>query len=208
MASEITFLLSGIVFGLSSGLVPGPITILGITATLQHNVKEGIKVSIAPILTDLPIVLITVFILSRLSDMLPVLGTISLFGSAFLAYLGYESFSFKGVDIDNGDKKPHSIRRGGIANLLSPFPYMFWFSVGAPTVIKAMDVSVTSVILFLVCFYGIMVGSKIVIVFLIGRSRRLLKSNSYIYTIRALGFVLWVFAAFFIKNGLQYFGII
>jgi len=146
MASEITFLLSGVVFGLSSGLIPGPITILGITATLQHDIKEGIKVSIAPILTDLPIVLITIFILSRLSDMLPALGAIYIFGSAFLAYLGYESLSFKGVDMNNGDKKPHSIRKGGITNLLSPFPYMFWFSVGAPTVIKALDVSITPVI--------------------------------------------------------------
>ena len=73
MTSEITFLLSGVVFGLSSGVTPGPLLTLVISETLKHGKKEGIKVAIAPLLTDLPIVLVTIFILSRLKETLPVL---------------------------------------------------------------------------------------------------------------------------------------
>ena len=66
MALGFSFLFSGVVFGLSAGLSPGPLLTLVISETLKHNAKEGIKVSIAPILTDLPIVMITILVLSRL----------------------------------------------------------------------------------------------------------------------------------------------
>jgi len=133
MALGFSFLFSGVVFGLSAGLSPGPLLTLVISETLKHDVKEGIKVSIAPILTDLPIVMFTILVLSilvlsRLSNMLTLLGLVSLLGSAFLIYLGYEGISFKGVDIDVEQAKPQSIRKGVIANFLNPAPYLFWFT--------------------------------------------------------------------------------
>ena len=137
MALGFSFLFSGVVFGLSAGLSPGPLLTLVISETLKHDVKEGIKVSIAPILTDLPIVMFTILVLSRLSNMLTLLGVVSLLGSAFLVYLGYEGISFKGVDIDVEQAKPKSIRKGVIANFLNPAPYLFWFTIGAPLVLKA-----------------------------------------------------------------------
>ena len=50
-------LLTGVIFGLSAGFAPGPLLTLVITQTLKHNIKEGVKVALAPLLTDLPIIL-------------------------------------------------------------------------------------------------------------------------------------------------------
>ena len=208
MHSEITFLFSGIVFGLSGGLTPGPLLTLVVSETLRHGIKEGIKISIAPLLTDLPIVFTTIFILSRLSDMLPVLGVISLFGGAFLVYLGYESISFKGADIDVKDVKPQSIKKGVIANFLNPNPYMFWFTIGAPMVIKALNHSIFSASFFILFFYLLLVGSKVFVSVVIGKSRFFLKSNNYVYTINFLGIILILFAIFFLRDSLKYFRII
>ena len=208
MAPQIPFLFSGIVFGLSAGLSPGPLLTLVISETLKHDIKEGIKVALAPLLTDLPIVLITLFVLSRLSNMLPVLGVVSLLGCAFLSYLGYESISFRGVDIDIEQSKPQSLRKGVIANCLNPSPYMFWFTIGALLVLKALKISLFSASLFILGFYVCLVGSKVLVAIVVGKSRFFLKSRNYVYTIRFLGAILLVFAVLFLKDSLELFGIL
>ena len=205
MPHETPFLILGIIFGISSGLIPGPLLTLVISETLKHGIREGIKVSIVPLLSDLPIVLVTILILTRLSDIRPALGIISILGSIFLVYLAIESLSFKGSDIDT-ETKPQSLKKGLITNLLNPNPYIFWLSIGAPTVVKAMDIGLLSASLFILSFYFSLVGSKIMVAFVTGRSRHFLKSRNFIYTIRALGLVLLIFAALFLKNGLGYFG--
>lgn len=208
MAPGITFLFSGVVFGLSGGLTPGPLLTLVISETLKHDVKEGIKIAIAPLLTDLPIVLITIVILSRLENILPLLGAVSLLGSAFLTYLAYESISFKGVDIDLEKQRPQSMRKGVIVNFLNPSPYMFWFTIGAPLVLKALNIGVFSAFLFVLGFYVFLVGSKVVVAVVVGKSRFFLKSRNYIYTVRFLGIILLVFAGLFLKDSLELFGVI
>jgi len=204
---EFTFLISGVVFGLSSGLIPGPLLTLVITETLKHGIREGIKISIVPLLSDLPIVLVTILILTRLSDIRPALGIISILGTIFLFYLAIESLSFRGSEID-AEAKPQSVKKGVITNLLNPNPYIFWLSIGAPTVVKSMDIGLLSASLFIFFFYFSLVGSKIIVAFVTGRSRHFLKSGNFIYTIRALGLVLLIFAALFLKNALGYFGLL
>lgn len=55
MLEIFTFLISGIIFGLSAGISPGPLLALVISETLKFGRKEGIKVAIAPLITDIPI---------------------------------------------------------------------------------------------------------------------------------------------------------
>jgi threonine/homoserine/homoserine lactone efflux protein len=208
MASEISFIIPGIIFGLSSGLSPGPLLTLVISETLKHGIKEGVKISIAPLISDLPIVFVTITILSYLSDIQPALGVISILGGLFLIYLAFEGISFRNADIDSIDITPQSIKKGVITNFLNPSPYLFWFSIGAPTVVKAMNFSLASASLFIVCFYITLVGSKVMLAILTGRSRHFLNSEYYLYTIRLLGIILLIFALIFIQNGLKYFGLI
>jgi threonine/homoserine/homoserine lactone efflux protein len=208
MASDLSFIIPGIIFGLRSGLTPGPLLTLVISETLKHGIKEGLKIAIAPLLSDLPIVLITITVLSYLSDIRPVLGVISLLGGAFLVYLAYEGLSFRGADINSMDVAPQSVKKGVITNFLNPSPYLFWFSIGAPTVVKAMDLGLVSASLFIICFYVMLVGSKIAVAFAAGKSRNFLNSEYYLNTIRLLGIVMLIFALIFIKNGLKYLGLI
>ena len=208
MAPEIIFLSSGVAFDLSGGLSPGPLLTLVISETLLHGAREGVKVSIAPLLTDLPIVVFTLVILSRLADILPLLGVISLLGGGFLLYLSYESLSFRGVEIDVEQIKPQSIKKGVMVNFLNPSPYMFWFTIGAPLVLKALNISLLAAMLFILCFYLFLVGSKVLVAVVVGKSRFFLKSRNYIYTVRFLGIILLIFAVFFLRDSLRFFGII
>ena len=204
----IHFLTIGIVLGLSAGLAPGPLLTLVVSETLQHDVKAGIKVAIAPIITDFPIVVLTLFVLSKLSNFHNILGFISLVGGFVILYMGYKSVSLKGVELNLQKTKPKSLVKGILANVLSPHPYLFWFSVGAPVMTKAMDKNIIAAIAFIGSFYCLLVGSKIFLAVLVGKSKYFLRGNVYVYIMRCLGLVLCILALILFYDGLKLLGII
>lgn len=208
MDSDFTYILTGIVFGLTAGITPGPLLTLVFSETLKHGTKEGVKISFAPILTDLPIVLGAIYLLSYVTNLLSLYGLIAILGSFFLTFLAYESIFFKGISTNNATLRPQSIKKGIIANFLNPAPYIFWITIGAPIVLQAKEQNLFSALSFIASMYICLVGSKVLIAFLVGKSRLFLKSNTYIYIIRGLGIVLFLFAIRFFINGLYYFSIV
>jgi pimeloyl-ACP methyl ester carboxylesterase/threonine/homoserine/homoserine lactone efflux protein len=203
-----TYLISGLVLGLSAGLAPGPLLTLVVSETMRYGTKEGIKVALAPLVSDLPIVLGTVFVLSRLSNVHVFIGAISFVGAAFLTYLGYESVTFKGVDLETIREKPRSLKKAVVTNILNPHPYIFWLSIGAPLILKALRIHVSNVVLFVAPFYILLVGSKLIVAVVTGKSRRFLKAKGYIYTMKALGLALLLFAVLFLVEGFRTLGVL
>lgn len=204
----LNFLTIGIILGLSAGFAPGPLLTLVISETLQHGVKSGLKVALAPIITDLPIIILTLFILAKLSDFHNILGIISLTGGFFILYLGYKNIRTKGVELNLQNTKPNSLKKGILVNALSPHPYLFWFSVGAPVMSKAMNLNIIAPLAFICSFYALLVGSKILIAVLVGKSRYFLTGNIYIYTMRFIGLVLCVLAFVLFRDGFKLFEIL
>ena len=203
-----SFLIAGTILGFSAGIAPGPLLALVISETMEHGVRSGVKIALAPILTDLPIILITLLILAKISHFQNILGIISIIGGFFILFLGIESMRSKGVDLNLNKSTPKSLQKGILANVLSPHPYLFWFSVGGPTTIKAIDVNLFAAISFILSFYVLLVGSKIVLAILVGKSRSFLTGNKYIFTMRLLGVVLIIMAGFLFRDGLHMLGIL
>jgi threonine/homoserine/homoserine lactone efflux protein len=205
MTTGLTYITSAFLLGLS-GLIPGPLLTLVISETLKHGTKEGIKVAVSPLITDLPIIVVTILVMSRIANIDYLLGMIAFGGSIFLIYLAFESLFFKGINRDAVDQAS-VIKKGIIANLLNPSPYVFWFTIGAPTILKAYHEGFIYAVLFLIIFYSVLIGSKVVIAAITGKSRHILSSRFYLYLIRFLGVVLFLFALYFIKSGISYFSI-
>jgi threonine/homoserine/homoserine lactone efflux protein len=208
MNERISFLISGIIFGLVAGISPGPLLALVISETLRHGKKEGLLIAIAPLVTDLPIVIVSVLLLAKLSHSHLILGVISIAGGIFIGYLAYESIMVKASSPNFKTYSLKSLRKGIITNLLSPHPYLFWIAVGAPTIVKAYHINILSSLSFVCGFYILLVGSKIITALLVDKSRDILRSRGYLYTIKALGFVLFVMAIFFVRDGLILMGIL
>jgi threonine/homoserine/homoserine lactone efflux protein len=204
----LSYLTIGILLGLSAGFAPGPLLTLVISETLRYGMRAGVKVALAPILTDLPIIVLTLAILAKLSGFNTALGVISFLGAAFVLYMGYESFRTKGMDITQDSPSSHSFKKGIIVNFLNPHPYLFWFSVGTPLMLKAIDKHFLSATAFIFSFYIFLVGSKIFLAIIIGKSRTFLKGNFYINIMRFLGLALFVFAVILFRDGLRFFGVI
>lgn len=205
MTTGITYITSAFLLGLS-GLIPGPLLTLVISETLKHGTKEGIKVAVSPLITDLPIIIVTILVMSRIANIDYLLGMIAFGGSIFLIYLAFESIFFKGIKHDV-EGQASVIKKGVIANLLNPSPYVFWFTIGAPTILKAYHEGFIYAGLFLIIFYSVLIGSKVVIAAITGKSRHILSSKYYLYLIRFLGVVMFMFAIYFIKSGISYFSI-
>ena len=201
------YLTFGLALGMAAGFSPGPLLTLVISETLTHGLSSGIKVALAPIITDAPIVLATFLIATQLSDVNNILGIISLIGGCYVLYMAYESTKQKDQKNTQINTKPRSLLKGVITNALSPHPYLFWLSVGAPTVAKSINVSVIAPILFISGFYLMLVGSKVFLAVLVGKSKSFLNGAAYIYTMRFLAFTLGIFAIILFIDGLKLLGI-
>jgi threonine/homoserine/homoserine lactone efflux protein len=201
-------LIAGTVLGLSAGLSPGPLMSFLISQTLKHGVKEGVKVAFAPFITDVPIILIATFVLTRLASFRAVLGLISLLGGLFVSYLAYESFRTSRLDTSLQDAVPQSLSKGAIVNALNPHPYLFWLSVGAPMIIKAWAASPLTAAAFVTGFYVCLTGAKIGLAVLVGKSRQLLMGRAYGYLMRVLGVLLAIFAFLLFRDGLGLLGLL
>lgn len=208
MSDALPFLASGLLLGLSGGLTPGPVTTLVITHTLRHSFGEGVKIAIAPLLTDLPVILLTLFVFSRLAQIDVVLGIIALVGAGYLFYLARATFVAPPLDETSRGEEPRSIRVGLIANLLNPNPYLFWSLVGAPTLYRAIETSALASVLFLAGLYTCLVGGKIVIAGLAARGRAFLRGAGFRRTLQLLGVALGLFGLVFLWNGLRYLGVV
>ncbi|HPO12411.1 MAG TPA: LysE family translocator [Candidatus Hydrogenedentes bacterium] len=201
-------LVAGIVLGLSAGFSPGPFLTLVISHSLAHGAREGVKVALAPLITDVPIVLLSILVLARLAGFHLLLGGITFAGGLFLAYLAYESFKITGFDLDTPCSKPQSLRRGVLVNFLNPHPYLFWLTVGSPIIIKGWAVSPFNAAGFLAGFYGCLVGSKVLVAVSVGRSRHFFTGKPYVYVMRILGVLLSVFALLLFWEALEFLGVL
>ena len=201
----IDYLLSGTILGLSAGLAPGPLLTLVLLETLQHDWRAGVKVACAPLLTDLPIICVVLLVLAQLSRVNAVLGVISLAGALLLLSMAYKSLRSSQISLSLDNKPARSLSKGVFVNFLSPHPYLFWLTIGGPLVMKAWAQSYLSALAFIGTFYLFLIGAKISLALLAGRSKVLLEGRLYLFVMRALGLLLGFLALALLCDALRFF---
>ena len=205
---EMNSLLFGIIIGLAAGLSPGPLITLVVSETLKNGKKEGIQVAFSPLISESPIILFVLVILSSVADNFIIIGAISLLGACFLIYLGLSNLRANVKESEDDHGKNNALLRGITTNLLNPNAYMFWLTIGGPRILESNQVNLSATILFILGFYMMLVGSKTTVAIVVDKSKTLIKSKYYAYIIRALGIVLIVFAFIFMRDALEFVGIL
>lgn len=203
MSDFVEYLAMGSFLGFAAGTSPGPLLAVTISETLQHGKWEGIKVAISPLITDLPIILSILFILSHLTNYNSVIGIIAFFGAFYLIYSGMESLKIKQRSVELRLEKKDALKKGIIVNFGNPHPYIFWISIGGPIIFKTLDTHISATILFILGFYIFLVGSKVVITLLVEKSKSFINSKYYFSIIHILGIAQVIFGFAFIKMGLD-----
>ena len=197
------FLSAGILLGLSAGFAPGPLLAFVIAESLRHGATAGVRASLAPLVTDIPIVVAAMFLLSRISHSQAVLGGLSLIGGLFVLFLGWEHIRSQGLDAGTDQPPDRSLRKAAAINVLSPHPYIFWLTVGGPITWRALEHGILPASLFVGSFYVFLLGSKITVAVVVGRSRTFLSGRVTLLAMRALGFLLCLLGLVLLRDGIR-----
>lgn len=202
-------LLLGMSYGFTAGISPGPLLGLVISQTLQRGWRAGNMVALAPLCSDFPIVVLALLVISRLPHV--ALGWLGIIGGLFVMYLGIETIrdAWKHVEIvQKADSKHTSsvLLRATLINVLNPHPYLFWSTVGAPSLIRInASGGISAALAFLAAFYALLVGAKLFIAFVVSRSRNWLQGRTYQRILIVSGVLLLGLGVLLIIEGVQVF---
>ncbi len=187
----------GLTLGLTAGILPGPIQSLIIQMTLTQGWRKSLVLVFSPLLSDIPVIVLTVFVLAQFPP--EFIRAIQIVGGLFVLWLARGAWlNFRaGVMIGaGGETLALSVRqllaRGLMTNLLSPGPYLFWGTVNGPLLVDGLRQSVLHGAAFLIAFYGSFLGVLAAFVAVFNRVRtldaRLTRALLLIITILLLGF--------------------
>ena len=197
-----TFLFA-ISLGLGAGITPGPLSSLVIHESLRNGWKSGACVALAPPVADVLVVGLVLMVLVQLP--LASFSVLSLIGGCYVCFLGGETLRTPAPTrlAEEGTGSVWlSFRKGLLVNLLNPHPYIFWLTVGGPLVTdNARHDAWLPIVVFLLGFYGCLVGSKVLIAVLVHGGRARLQGRGYRIALRLSGVALLLFGLLLIWDG-------
>jgi threonine/homoserine/homoserine lactone efflux protein len=139
---------------------------------MRSGLAGGLRVALAPLLTDAPIILLAVLFVGVLPQ--AVVGWVGVVGGVVVVGMGVEILRTapRTVLPGEGDDQPDPRRelwRGVLVNLLNPHPYLFWTTVGAPALVGGWRISPWHALAFVGPFYALLVGSKVALAWAVSR---------------------------------------
>jgi len=197
--------LAGVALGFASGVAPGPLLALVITTTLSRGLLKGISVAIAPLITDLPIIVIMLTVVSQVST--SVVAALSICGAFVVAWFGIKSLRSARTthlaDLKDSPANAHPWRQGALVNIVNPAPWLFWSTVGAPLLVITWRESPSGAVLFLVGFYLLLVGMKVVLAVGLASARHRINDRGYRAILTGAGAMLIIFAGLLAYQGIS-----
>lgn len=197
-------LLLALTLGLAAGLSPGPLLTLVVTATLARGFGAGLRVAMAPLVTDVPIVFLVLLVLDRLPPTW--LAALSIVGGVFVLLIGILTWREQPPDLTaeaaaTGSKG--DLGRGVLVNFLSPHPWIAWATILGPQVVALWQEARPVAVGFVTLFYLLLVGSKVAIAALVARGRRHLDAGRYRLVLRACAVLLLLFGVLLVVDGVR-----
>ena len=194
--------LIGIGLGLAAGSSPGPLSALLVAVSMERGFAAGARVALAPLLTDAPIVVLSLLLLKDLPASF--LGSLTLLGGLFVIYLGIQGIqgAHRATSIDQVEAQvAKDLWQGAVVNFLNPHPWIFWMSVGAPTLVSGWRQNPLDAIGYLVGFYVCIVGSKVVQAWLLARGGKTLRGAWFTRALKLSCVLLLCLGAVFCYRG-------
>lgn len=165
----LSYALQAAALGLSAAASPGPFQAYLISQALRLGWKRALPAAFAPLISDGPILVLVLFILTRLPPgFLRVLQT---GGAFFIIYLAWKSWQAFRVfqpqqSKSSAGEERQNVFQAALMNLLNPNPYIFWSVAAGPILIAGWNLSPINGIAFLLGFYLVMVLALALLIFL------------------------------------------
>lgn len=170
----VQYLIFGLTFAFAAAVQPGPLTTYLISQTVSRGWKTTLPATLAPLISDGPIIILVLFLLSHISALM--ISILQIFGGLFLLYLSYNAYkSWKSYSFEASMSRmspTQTLFKAALVNFLNPNPYLGWSLVMGPLLMKGWHESPSYAIALLVSFYAtiILVLGIIIIIFAAARN--------------------------------------
>jgi threonine/homoserine/homoserine lactone efflux protein/phospholipid N-methyltransferase len=179
----IEFLFLGIGFAFAAAAQPGPFQAFLLHSVTTRGWKRTLPAALAPLVSDGPIAVLTLFVLNRLPETMS--GFLQAAGGALLLYLAWTTYREWRRPSATGQNEsghvPSTLLQAAAVNILNPNPYLGWSLVLGPAALRAWHAGPANAIALIASFYVTMIVSQGSIIILLGttgflgpRGRRLL----------------------------------
>ncbi len=162
------YMILGMVYAFAAAVQPGPFQTYLISQALTQGWRRTVFASLAPVLSDGPIILFVLIVLSNVPILL--IHIIQCVGGLFLLYLAAGALrTWKKYDANKAiavQSSQQTILKATMINLLNPNPYLGWSLVMGPLLLKGWRENPINGILLLVSFYGTIILCSVGIVLL------------------------------------------
>lgn len=169
------YLIQGSGFGFAAASQVGPFQMFLISHTLTSGWKRALPGAFAPLLSDGPIVLLSVLVLGQLPGWAQ--RGMYILGGLFVIYLAYGAFkSWKHFDetaVLPDLSGQQTIFKATLTNLLSPGAYMFWMFVTGPILVQGWRESPFNGLGLLIGFYATFILCLIMMIVVFGTASKL-----------------------------------
>ena len=172
----LSYFIQGLGLGLPAAFMPGPLQAYLFSQTMKNGWRRTLPAALAPLLSDVPVITLTLLVTARLSP--TTLHLLKTAGGVFLLYLAWGAFQTwrtyqpQSVSPQAGRQ---SVWQAALTNLLNPNPYLFWGLVGVDILRSAwVDGSPAWAVAFLLGFYLLLLGGNALTIFLFGSAREAL----------------------------------
>jgi len=168
------YLLQGIGFGLAAAAQPGPFQTYLVSQTLLKGWQRTLPAAFAPLISDGPIILLCLFVLSQVPDWMQ--RILYFAGGLFILYLAFGAYK-AWRDFNPSLPAPEartqqSVLKAALMNALNPNPYMYWTLVMGPILLRGWRETPLHGIGFLAGFYVTIVLSLMGIILVFGTTQR------------------------------------
>ena len=169
------YLILGSTYAFAAAVQPGPYQTYLISQALSHGWRRTLPAALAPLLSDVPIIVLVLLVLSRLPFALE--QALRCAGGGFLLYLAWRAFrtwrAYRLAAEDGAATARRSLLSAALVNLLNPNPYLGWSLVMGPLLLKGWREAPVNGVALLVAFYGTMVVASVGIIVLFAGARSL-----------------------------------
>lgn len=160
----LVYLSQGLLLGGTAAIQPGPFQAILLALALHGGWRRAVPAAFAPLISDGPILLLVLLVLTQLPASL--ISALQIAGGLFLLFLAWGAYrAIDTAPTSAGQDLPSTgggVLKAAVANFLSPNPYIFWATVAGPILITAWRESPASALAFLIGFYTALIGGMII----------------------------------------------
>jgi len=171
----LSYLVSGIAYGFAAAVMPGPLCMYLISQAVSHGWRRTLPVAFAPLISDGPIAVLVLTVLSQVPPAL--VKYLQILGGTFLLYLAYGAWkAWRDFDAKNPmtvESSPNRFLKAAMVNWLNPNPYLGWSVFLGPAVIAGWRLSPPNGIALLIGFYATIIATMIAMIVVFAAARTL-----------------------------------